>query len=223
MDFLIQAKDLVKEYHDGTSLVKALDHVSLSITPGENLTIIGPSGSGKTTLLHILGGLDKPSTGEIVIDGHPLQTLNDSELSKFRNQTLGFIFQFFYLQDYLSALENVMMPQIIAGKNESKAREQALKLLKKVGLEHRQSHLPGALSGGEMQRVAIARALANNPKIILADEPTGNLDKANAEKVLELFDEIAKSDTSLIIITHDESISKRYGHTLKVHKGQISH
>jgi len=186
------------------------------------MAIIGSSGSGKTTLLHILGGLDKPNSGEVRINNQILNKLNDNELSKFRNKTIGFVFQFFYLQDYLTARENVALPLILAGENTKRSLEKAEMLLNQVGLSHRFNHYPNEISGGEMQRIAVARALIHDPKIILADEPTGNLDKENAENILNIFDEIAKTGVSVVVITHDNWISKRFKNVLRLSKGVIT-
>ncbi len=227
MENIISATNLTKMYQDGRNTITVLDNISLNLEKGKNLVILGPSGSGKTTLLHLIGGLDNPTSGEVIINNQNLAKLSDKDLSHFRNMTMGFIFQFFYLHGYLTAQENVMMPQLLAGFNHTSAVKRVDELLEKVGLADRRHHLPNALSGGEVQRVAIARALANNPKIIFADEPTGNLDKDNAQKVLAIFDEIAQSDVSLVVITHDELISERYGHgekgnVFKLEKGQVN-
>jgi ABC-type lipoprotein export system ATPase subunit len=218
---IIEAKGLTRKYQDGDSVTCALNNVSINLPEGESIAIIGTSGSGKTTLLQLLGGLDYPTAGEVFVDGKSLNSLNDNELSHFRNKTIGFVFQFFHLQDYLTAKENVALPMIVAGKDSETAYQRAEKLLEKVGLSHRINHTPKKMSGGEMQRVAIARALANEPKIIMADEPTGNLDKANAKNVLEVLDQIAESGVSVLMITHDEQMSHRYQHVLHLDKGNI--
>lgn len=218
---IIEAKGLTRKYQDGNSVTCALNNVSISLPEGESIAIIGTSGSGKTTLLQLLGGLDYPTSGEVFVDGKSLNNLNDNELSHFRNKTIGFVFQFFHLQDYLTAKENVALPMIIAGKDSEYAYLHAEKLLDQVGLSHRINHTPKKMSGGEMQRVAIARALANEPKIIMADEPTGNLDKENAKNVLEVLDKIAESGVSVLMITHDEQMSHRYQHVLRLDKGII--
>jgi ABC-type lipoprotein export system ATPase subunit len=222
MSDVIKLQSVSKFYTNGAEAVKALDNVSFSLKAGDSLAIVGSSGSGKTTLLNLLGGLDKPSEGKIIINGHDINALNDSKLSKFRNQTIGFVFQFFNLHDYMTARENVALPLLLAGKSRNSALKNADELLERMGLEKRRFHTPKQLSGGEMQRVAIARALANDPKMILADEPTGNLDKVNAERVLEIFDEIVRSGVSLIAITHDESVSKRFKQSIRLNKGVIT-
>lgn len=214
--------NVTKSYRDGSSKILALNNISFNLPEGESMAIIGSSGSGKTTLLHILGGLDKPNSGEVRINNQILNKLNDNELSKFRNKTIGFVFQFFYLQDYLTARENVALPLILAGENTKRSLEKAEMLLNQVGLSHRFNHYPNEISGGEMQRIAVARALIHDPKIILADEPTGNLDKENAENILNIFDEIAKTGVSVVVITHDNWISKRFKNVLRLSKGVIT-
>ncbi|MFA5134557.1 MAG: ABC transporter ATP-binding protein [Patescibacteria group bacterium] len=222
MSNIIEADKLTRKYQDGDSDVLALNEVTLALPENDSMVIIGTSGSGKTTLLQLLGGLDYPTSGTISVNGQQLNAMSDNELSEFRNKTIGFVFQFFHLQDYLTAKENVALPLLLAGTVQQEAFARAEKLLRQVHMEHRIDHTPKKMSGGEMQRVAIARALANNPKIIMADEPTGNLDKANAENVLELFDEIAKrKGVSVLMITHDESMAHRYEHVLHLDKGTL--
>lgn len=217
----IIVKDITKFYEDGRSKITALDNISFTLEKGEDMAIVGPSGSGKTTLLNIIGGLDKPSKGKVIIDGKEISKLKDKELSRFRNKTIGFIFQFFNLQEYLKAYENVMIPMLFAKIKQKIAREKAERLLKEMGLETRINCYPRQLSGGEMQRVAIARSLANDPKVLLADEPTANLDKKSAEKVIEIFDEINKKGVSVIIITHDPSICKKFKNIIHISNGKI--
>ncbi|MFA6098357.1 MAG: ABC transporter ATP-binding protein [Patescibacteria group bacterium] len=219
---IIETRGLTKEYQDGDSKVLALDNISIALPEKENMVIIGTSGSGKTTLLQLLGGLDYPTSGEVIINKQPINKLDDNKLSSFRNKTIGFVFQFFNLQDYLTARENIALPLLLDGQSQEKAFKRAEDLLKQINLEHRTNHTPAMMSGGEMQRVAIARAMANNPKIIMADEPTGNLDKTNAENILELFDEIAKKQgVSILMITHDESMARRYKNVLHLYKGKL--
>lgn len=220
---IIEIKHLTKKYKDGDSSVTALGNVTLALPEKESIAIIGPSGSGKTTLLQLLGGLDYPSSGDIIINSQKLRELDDNALSSFRNKTIGFVFQFFHLHDYLTAKENIALPLILGGVSEEKANVRAFELLKETHMEHRTDHTPSKMSGGEMQRVAIARALANHPKIIMADEPTGNLDKENAKNVLELFDEIASTGVSILMITHDESMARRYKHVLHIQNGKLTH
>lgn len=219
---IIEAKELTKKYKDGDSTVVALDGVSLNLPENDSMVIIGTSGSGKSTLLQLLGGLDYPTSGTIIVNGKQLNTMNDNDLSDFRNKTIGFVFQFFHLQEYLTARENVALPLLLMGSDQQEALTRAEDLLRQVHMEHRTTHTPKKMSGGEMQRVAIARAMANSPKIIMADEPTGNLDKANAENVLELFDEIARQNgVSVLMITHDESMADRYQHVFHLDKGRL--
>lgn len=222
MSNIIELAAVSKAYGgSGTKRVEALQELTFDLPQGESLAIIGTSGSGKSTLLHLLGGLDTPTSGTVVVAGQEVHKLRDKQLAKFRNQTIGFIFQFFNLHDYLTAEENVVLPQILAGKKTSVAKQRARELLDRVGLSDRLHHKPKQMSGGEMQRVAIARALANEPKLILADEPTGNLDKENADRILEIFDQIASTGVSIVTITHDETISNQFKNKLKLHKGKL--
>lgn len=221
MKHIIELKKLSKKYRNGGADNFAVKEIDFILDKGESLAIVGPSGSGKSTLLNMIGGLDKPTTGEVIINGHKLNDLGDKELSKFRNKTIGFVFQFFNLQEYLTALENVMIPLLFSGTKAKDARNRSMELLKKVGLEARANYYPKQLSGGEMQRVAVARGLANNPSILLADEPTANLDKASAEKVLDLFEDIAKTGVSVVVITHDHSVSQRFANNLNLKNGEV--
>ncbi|MFS8130359.1 MAG: ABC transporter ATP-binding protein [Candidatus Dojkabacteria bacterium] len=218
---VIEIESVTKKYKNGDHNTSALKSVSYKLAQGESMAIVGPSGSGKSTLLNLVGGLDKTSEGTVKIDGSDLNKLNDNDLSKFRNKVIGFVFQFFNLQDYLTAQENVMIPMLIAGEKQSHAKSYSEDLLKQVGLGERKNFYPKQLSGGEMQRVAVARSLANKPKILLADEPTANLDKESAEKVLEIFDDIAKTGVSVVVITHDQSISARFKNVLKLKNGEV--
>lgn len=220
MPNIIEVKNLTKVYKDGSSKVKALDSISFNLPEKESLAIIGSSGSGKTTLLHILGGLENPTSGDVIVAGKKIDKLKEKEQTTYRNKTIGFVFQFFYLIDYLNALDNVAVPLILSGTSKKLARQKAMKLLEKVGLVERAYHFPNQLSGGEMQRVAVARSLANDPKLILADEPTGNLDKENAERVLKILEEIMASGVSVVVITHDKSVSDRFKNVLKLNKGK---
>ena len=185
MSKIFELKGITKKYKNGSTQTTAVDDVSYSLDEGESLAIEGPSGSGKSTLLHILGALDKPTKGTVIISGKDITNFNDAKLSKFRNQTIGFVFQFFNLQDYLNVEENIMIPLLLNGSKPKIALKRAKELLESVGLSHRLGYFPKQLSGGEMQRVAIARSLANNPKILLADEPTANLDKESAKKFVK--------------------------------------
>ncbi|MBN2617468.1 MAG: ABC transporter ATP-binding protein [Spirochaetales bacterium] len=205
---MIKIKNVKKSYDLGVSVVNALKGVDLNVERGDFLTIMGASGSGKSTLLHILGLLDLPSEGEYLIDNIPVQNLPDKELARIRNKHFGFIFQSFNLFNELNALENVMMP-LIYGKTDKKDRKNiAVDLLKKVGLDHRITHYPNMLSGGEQQRVAIARALANNPDLILADEPTGNLPSEKGAEIMNLLIELNKQGTTIIMVTHDDKLGR---------------
>ncbi len=221
MSDIIQVHQVSKVYQDGDRQIRALDHISLNVAEGESIAIVGSSGSGKSTLLQLVGGLDTPTSGEITVDGQKLAELSDDQLSTFRNKTIGFVFQFFHLHDYLTAQENVALPLQLGGVHGTEAMHQAKAMLKKVHLQDRANHKPKMMSGGEMQRVAIARALVNNPRVILADEPTGNLDKQNALSVLDAFDEIARSGVSVVIITHDESIKQRFSRVIRLDKGAL--
>src|ERR1700728_3280216 len=185
---VVRARGLRKEYGSGEGLVRAVDEVDLEVDPGETLAVMGPSGCGKSTLLHLLGGLDRPSAGELWLNGRRIDRLSERGLAQLRRHEVGFVFQAFQLMDELTAQENVELPALLAGRSPREARNRASQLLDQVGLADRASHLPSALSGGQRQRVAIARALANEPLLLLADEPTGNLDSAAILDVLRLFE-----------------------------------
>ena len=201
---ILEAKNLRKTFSRGEQTVEALRGLSLKIESAQFISIMGPSGSGKSTLLHMLGGLDRPTEGSVLFQNQPIEKLNDDELSKFRRQRLGFIFQFFNLLPTLSALENVMLPCLLDGQNNTKILPRATELLELVGLKDRMNHRPSQLSGGEMQRVAIARALVADPLLILADEPTGNLDSKTGTKVLELMRDLVRTKGhTIVMVTHD--------------------
>lgn len=222
MKKIIQVKNLTKIYKDGSESITALDNVSFDLKEGEDMAIIGPSGSGKTTLLELIAGLNKPTNGEVFIDGKNVHKGSDEAISNFRNKTIGFVFQMMHLQDYFTALENVTLPLIAFGTGIKELRLKAKELLLKVGLENRMNQYPKQLSGGEMQRVAIARALANDPKIVMADEPTGTLDKENAHKVLDmLFDISKKRGVSVIMVTHDISIAEKFKNKMELKHGKV--
>jgi putative ABC transport system ATP-binding protein len=204
---LLGAYSLCKEYGAEESLVRAVDDVDVVVAEGETLAIMGPSGCGKSTLLHLLGGLDRPTRGQVWLSGQRLDTMSERELARLRRKALGFVFQAFHLMDELTALENVELPALLAGYSPRTARRRALDLLEQVELSDRASHQPTALSGGQRQRVAIARALANEPELVLADEPTGNLDSGATLEVLRLFDQMRASGQTLVIVTHDERIA----------------
>lgn len=218
---ILEVKNLTKVYNDGDSEVTALEDITLSLNYGESLAIIGPSGSGKTTLLELAGGLNSTTSGSVIVDNNNLGELSDSEMSKFRNSTIGFVFQMMHLQDYFSALENITLPMIAAGISKSESHERAEELIKVVGLDDRKNHYPKQLSGGEMQRVAVARALSNNPKIIMADEPTGKLDRENADNIMDLLMGIAGKGTSIVMITHDEKIAERFSRVITLEHGKL--
>ncbi|MFD2633073.1 lipoprotein-releasing ABC transporter ATP-binding protein LolD [Idiomarina piscisalsi] len=210
MTDLLHCSELSKTYQDGESQVDVLKSVDFSISAGEMVAIVGASGSGKSTLLHILGGLEKPSRGSLSFNGQDMTTWSSDKLSSWRNSNLGFVYQFHHLLPEFSALENVAMPRLIAGENPKAAKQAAEALLMRVGLEHRLSHRPAQLSGGERQRVAIARAFVNNPDIVLADEPTGNLDGEAAASIYQLMLELNKEKgTAFIVVTHDNTLAEQ--------------
>lgn len=217
----IEIKNLCKVYGKGEVEVKALDNINLNIEQGEFVAIVGPSGSGKSTLLHLLGGVDKPTSGEVIIKGESIYKLKEKELSILRRRNLGFVFQFFNLIPVLTAEENIEMPVLLDnGKIDKNYMNELLKLL---GLEERRNHHPSELSGGQQQRVSIGRALANKPSIILADEPTGNLDSKNSKEVLELLKYCAKKyNQTLILITHDINIAKSADRVITIEDGEIT-
>ena len=220
---IIHLSGLSKKYESaGMTPVDALKEVDLSIVQGEMVAVIGPSGSGKSTLLRMMGALDVPTSGGVRINFHELSKMNAKELTQFRSQTVGFVFQKFNLIPNLSALENVSIAMESTKMNRQDRRSRAAELLKEVGLDKRMSHLPGQLSGGEQQRVSIARSLANHPKIIYADEPTGSLDSKTSKTIIQLFDKIRKDfDTTIIIVTHNPSIAKHCDRTVKIKDGRI--
>lgn len=205
----------------GDNIVKAVDGVTLNVMEKEYLVVMGPSGSGKSTLMHLMGCLDKPSIGEIYIENVAVSKLNDTELAKIRNKMIGFVFQQFNLLPRLTALENVELPMIYARVPREVRKKRAKKLLKLVGLADRMNHRPTQLSGGQMQRVAIARALANEPQIILADEPTGNLDSKSGEEILKIFSELHDSGLTIIIVTHDPEITENGDRVIHMRDGRV--
>ena len=219
---IIHCENLHKSYHDGHSVVNVLQGIDFNIQAGSRIAIVGPSGSGKSTLLHILGGLDKPSQGQVWIHNHDWQTISEQRRCELRNQQVGFIYQFHHLLPEFSALENVAMPLAIANKNIKSSLKKAEEMLSLVGLSKRVHHKPAQLSGGERQRVAIARALIHKPKCIFADEPTGNLDQATASIVFDLMLDLNKnSDTALVIVTHDQRIADRMDQTFVLTDGRL--
>ena len=204
---LVHAKGLRKDYGSGEGLVRALDAVDLDVNRGEAVAVMGPSGCGKSTLLHLIGGLDRPSAGQLSVAGQRVDELSERALAHLRRDEIGFVFQAFQLMDELTAQENVELPALLAGYPPNEARARATTLLEEVGLADRARHLPSMLSGGQRQRVAIARALVNDPQIVLADEPTGNLDSASAFDVLSLLGDLHAKGLTLVIVTHDERIA----------------
>jgi len=204
---LVHAKGLRKDYGSGEGLVRALDVVDLDVNRGEAVAVMGPSGCGKSTLLHLIGGLDRPSAGQLSVAGQRVGELSERALAHLRRDEIGFVFQAFQLMDELTAQENVELPALVAGFPPNEARARATALLEQVGLADRARHLPSMLSGGQRQRVAIARALVNDPDIVLADEPTGNLDSASAFDVLSLLADLHAKGLTLVIVTHDERIA----------------
>ncbi|WP_052248195.1 lipoprotein-releasing ABC transporter ATP-binding protein LolD [Shewanella sp. ECSMB14102] len=220
---LLEAKAVSKSYQEGKLSTKVLEQVDLKVYPGEQLAIVGSSGSGKSTLLHILGTLDKPSAGQVLLEGEDLYKASASRQAQLRNQAMGFIYQFHHLLPEFNALENVTMPGLIAGRPKAEVRAQAKALLERVGLGHRLEHTPAELSGGERQRVAIARALINSPKVVLADEPTGNLDAHSGEAVYELIRELASQlGTAFVVVTHDHQLAARMDRQLQMVDGRLS-
>jgi ABC-type lipoprotein export system ATPase subunit len=204
---VLRTRGLEKQYGQGEGLVRALDAVELEVSSGETLAVMGPSGCGKSTLLHLLGGLERPSAGEVWLAGRRIDELSEKALARMRRQAIGFVFQAFHLMDELTAVENVELPALLAGSAPRAARRRAAQLLEQVGLADRAEHLPSALSGGQRQRVAIARALSNEPCVVLADEPTGNLDSAATVDVLRLLESLRAAGQTLVIVTHDERIA----------------
>ncbi|QKT08393.1 ABC transporter ATP-binding protein [Gordonia sp. X0973] len=220
---LVSARGLVREYEFGDTKVRALDGVDLDLAGGRFVSIVGPSGAGKSTLLHVLGALDQPTSGSIVVDGVSLTDLDDAAASEFRRRRVGFIFQFFNLVPTMSAWENVALPRLLDNRSLRKAKPRALELLDLVGLGDRVDHRPGELSGGQMQRVAIARSLIMDPAILLADEPTGNLDSRTGEAVLELLATLAhdRPDRLVVMVTHDPNAASVTDQVITVRDGRV--
>jgi lipoprotein-releasing system ATP-binding protein len=219
---LLQVKHVSKQYHDGDVTTQVLKDVNLDVFKGEQLAIVGSSGSGKSTLLHLMGTLDTPSDGQVLLDGEDIYQLSSARQAVLRNQDLGFIYQFHHLLPEFSALENVAMPAFIQGKNKQQTLADAKVLLERVGLGHRLQHIPAQLSGGERQRVAIARALINQPKLVLADEPTGNLDASSGDAVYELIRELAQQfGTAFVVVTHDHKLAAKMDRQLTMKDGVL--
>ena len=204
---VLRADGVRKEYGRGDAAVRAVDEITVEVARGESVAIVGPSGCGKSTLLYLLGGLERPTAGTLWLAGEQLDHMPEAGLARLRRHAVGFVFQAFHLVDELTALENVELPALLAGASPKGARRRAMELLEEVGLSDRSRHLPSELSGGQRQRVAIARALANEPMVVLADEPTGNLDSAATAEVLRLFDRLHANGQTLVIVTHDERIA----------------
>lgn len=222
MSNLLEVRDLHKTYLDTGAEIQVLRGLDLDLAEGERLAIIGESGVGKSTLLHILGTLDKPTTGRVLYRGNDLSTVDEDALSDFRNRDIGFVFQFHYLLPDFNALENVMLPALIQGWDRDKASEAALKLLEKVGLKERVGHQPGKLSGGEQQRVAVARAVILSPQLILADEPTGDLDSATGEEIQDLlFSLNEEARIALIVATHNRGFAEKIGRQMELREGRL--
>ena len=223
MAALIEVRGLIKEYRRGEEGVRALDAVDLDIGLGEFVSIMGPSGSGKSTLLHLLGGLDSPSAGSVTIEGNDLAQMGDEGLTEFRRRRLGFVFQFFNLLPTLSAWENVALPLLLDGGRLRNLRGGAVALLERVGLGHRVDHRPGELSGGQLQRVAIARALMADPVLLLADEPTGNLDSESGAEVLQLLRDCTRDEQrTLVMVTHDAGAAAVGDRTVRLVDGRVA-
>ena len=221
MSALVEVKDICKVYNPGENEVRALDHVSLSIEKGEFVAIIGQSGSGKSTLMNMLGCLDVPTSGKYYLNGRDVSTLTDDEQSDIRNREIGFIFQGFNLISNLTAQENVELPLIYRGVPKKERDRLAVESLKIVGLSHRMDHKPNEMSGGQQQRVAIARAIAAKPSVILADEPTGNLDSASSKEILQILKELYKGGRTVILITHDNGIAAQAKRVIRILDGRI--
>jgi len=221
MEELIEIRDMCKIYNPGENEVRALDHVDLKINKGEFVAIIGQSGSGKSTLMNMLGCLDVPTSGNYILNGADVSNLSDDELSDIRNKEIGFIFQGFNLIANLTALENVELPLIYRGVSKKERDKLAVDALEKVGLEHRMEHRPAQMSGGQQQRVAIARAIAQAPPIILADEPTGNLDSNSSVEIIKILKELHEDNRTVILITHDNEIAAQAKRVIRIKDGKI--
>ena len=222
MNKVIEIRDIVKNYQVGTVVVKALRSVTLDISKNEYVAIMGPSGSGKSTLMNILGCLDTPSKGQYILNGTDVSKMEDDMLAEIRNKEIGFVFQTFNLLPRYTALENVMLPLIYAGVQRADREERAVKALEEVGLTDRMHHKPNELSGGQRQRVAIARALVNTPSIILADEPTGNLDSKTSYDIMDLLDKIHDKGNTVILVTHEEDIARHAYRIIKLMDGEVA-
>ena len=217
----LKVVELCKSYLSGSEELQVLKGIDLTVKTGEFIAVVGVSGSGKTTLLNLLGALDRPTTGTVIYEDHDIFKLNDRELARFRNREIGFIFQFHHLLPEFTAFENVMMPTLIAGRNKEESQNSVKRLIQIVGLEGREHHRPTELSGGEQQRVAVARALINNPKVILADEPTGNLDRKTGEAIHDLLCKLNREmNLTFIIVTHNENLAQRSNKIIRLTDGK---
>ena len=227
-NFILQAEGLYKSYRLGAADVKVLKGVDLAVRSGEFISIVGASGSGKSTLLHILGALDRPDKGTVRFEGSDLKNIGNGELNRFRNKRVGFVFQFYHLLDELNVLENVFLPAMVSKStigwllSRKQAKNRAKELLSQLGLSERAEHKPYQLSGGERQRVAIGRALMNEPKILLADEPTGNLDSQTGNGILNVFEALNKAGQTIVMVTHDERIAHKAGRIIMLTDGKIA-
>jgi len=222
MNEIISLTDIRKNYVMGKVIIPALRNITLSVSKNEYVAFMGPSGSGKSTLMNIIGCLDSPTGGKYVLNGQEVGRMSDNELAVVRNKEIGFVFQTFNLMPRMTALENVVLPLIYAGKNKSVREQRAKEVLESVGLQDRMDHKPNELSGGQKQRVAVARALVNNPSIILADEPTGNLDSKTSYEIMGLFDQIHKAGNTVILVTHEEDISHFAHRIVRVLDGEVA-
>lgn len=219
---MITGQNITKTFKSGTSELTVLDNVNLEIKAGEAICLLGPSGAGKSTLLQILGTLDKPTNGSVLFEGQDLFSLSDDEIARFRNEKMGFVFQFHHLVHELTALENVSLPCRLVGEDQELAEKQATYWLEFMGLKDRVHHYPDQLSGGELQRVSIARALIRNPQILFADEPTGNLDSDNSQKIQELFFQLQNQlGLTLVVVTHDNQFARKFSKVYRVQDGHV--
>lgn len=215
---MLELKNISKSYEVGENSLVVLSDFNETIEKGELIAIVGPSGAGKSTLLHIAGGLDAPSGGEVFFEGRSIYSLKEADLNGYRGNSVGFVFQSHYLLDDFTALENVMLPKLILGGDKKSTEKEARALIESVGLSDRLSHFPSELSGGEQQRIAVARALINNPKILLADEPTGNLDRGSSDAVMDILISLSEKGVSVVIVTHDEALSSRCRRLIRLKK-----